>query len=78
MAGNCLFLFMAIRVLAKVGAEMQEDAHAGGNVNLEVQQTIRDLMKFPEYIDPKHANHEPVSAQAKVFYQKRCGGQTVA
>jgi hypothetical protein len=38
---------MVIRMLAKVGAEMQEDAPAGGDVNLEEQQTIRDLMKSP-------------------------------
>jgi hypothetical protein len=36
---------MVIRMLAKIGAEMQEDAPAGGDVNLEEQQSIRDLMK---------------------------------
>lgn len=69
---------MVIRMLAKVGAEMQEDAPAGGDVNLEEQQTIRDLMKSPAYMDPKHADHERVSAQVKAYYQKRYGDQTVA
>jgi hypothetical protein len=52
-------------MLAKVGAEMQEDAPAAGDVNLEEQQTIRDLMKSPAYMDPKHADHERVSARSK-------------
>lgn len=69
---------MVIRMLAKVGAEMQEDAPAGGDINLEEQQTIRDLMKSPAYMDPKHADHERVSAQVKAYYQKRFGDQTVA
>lgn len=69
---------MVIRMLAKVGAEMQEDAPAGGDVNLEEQQTIRDLMKSPAYMDPKHADHERVSAKVKAYYQKRYGDQTVA
>lgn len=69
---------MVIRMLAKVGAEMQEDAPAGGEVNLAEQQTIRDLMKSPAYMDPKHADHERVSAQVKAFYQKTYGDQSVA
>ncbi|EMC2288527.1 hypothetical protein VB661_002170 [Salmonella enterica] len=69
---------MVIRMLAKVGAEMQEDAPAGGEVNLAEQQTIRDLMKSPAYMDPKHADHERVSAQVKAFYQKAYGEQSVA
>ncbi|HDE1046442.1 TPA: hypothetical protein PCB23_002641 [Klebsiella pneumoniae] len=69
---------MVIRMLAKIGAEMQEDAPAGGDVNLEEQQTIRDLMKSPAYMDPKHADHDRVSAQVKAYYQKRYGDQTVA
>lgn len=69
---------MVIRMLAKVGAEMQEDAPAGGDVNLEEQQTIRDLMKSPAYMDPKHTDHEIVSAKVKAYYLKRYGDQTVA
>ncbi|ESN13780.1 hypothetical protein L370_04058 [Enterobacter sp. MGH 24] len=65
-------------MLAKIGAEMQGDAPSGGDVNFEEQHTIRDLIKSPEYTDPKHADHERISAQAKLFYQKRYGGQTVA
>lgn len=69
---------MVIRMLAKIGAEMQEDAPAGGDVNLEEQQSIRDLMKSPAYMDPKHADHENVSARVRAYYQKRYGDQTVA
>ncbi|TJZ66197.1 hypothetical protein [Raoultella planticola] len=69
---------MVIRMLAKIGAEMQEDAPVGGEGNPEEQQTIRDLMKSPAYMDPKHADHERVSAQVKAYYQKRYGDQTVA
>lgn len=69
---------MVIRMLARVGAEMQEDAPAGGDINLAEQQSNRDLMKSPAYMDPKHADHERVSAQVKAFYQKTYGDQTVA
>lgn len=69
---------MVIRMLAKAGAEMQEDVPAGGEVNLAEQQTIRDLMKSPAYMDLKHADHERVSAQVKAFYQKTYGDQSVA
>ncbi|EKF2251072.1 hypothetical protein OYP14_000980 [Salmonella enterica] len=69
---------MVIRMLAKVGAEMQEDGPVGGDINLEEQQTIRDLMKSPAYMDQKHADHERVSAQVKAYYQKTYGDQTVA
>ncbi|HIG9580641.1 TPA: hypothetical protein ACYEKW_002008 [Escherichia coli] len=69
---------MVIRMLAKVGAEMQEDAPAGGEINIAEQQAIRDLMKSQAYMDPKHADHERVSAQVKAFYQKTYGDQSVA
>lgn len=64
---------MVIRMLAKVGAEMQEDAPAGGDINLAEQQSVRDLMKSPAYMDSKHADHERVSGQVKAFYQKNYG-----
>lgn len=69
---------MVIRMLAKIGAEMQEDSPAGAESNPGEQQTIRDLMKSPAYMDSKHADHERVSAQVKAYYQKRYGDQTVA
>lgn len=69
---------IVIRMLAKIGAEMQEDSPAGADSNPGEQQTIRDLMKSPAYMDPKHADHERVSAQVKAYYQKRYGDQTVA
>ncbi|WP_407084797.1 hypothetical protein [Pluralibacter gergoviae] len=69
---------MVIRMLAKIGAEMQEDAPAGGDINLAEQQSIRDLMKSEAYMNPKHTDHERVSAQVKAYYQKRYGDQTVA
>lgn len=69
---------MVIRMLAKIGAEMQEDSPAGADSNPGEQQTIRDLMKSPAYMDSEHADHERVSAQVKAYYQKRYGDQTVA
>lgn len=69
---------MVIRMLAKIGAEMQEDAPAGADSNPAEQQTIRDLMKSEAYMNPKHTDHECVSATVKAYYQKRYGDQTVA
>lgn len=70
---------MVIRMLAKIGAEMGEDTPVGnGQINLEEQQSIRDLMKSEAYSNPKHADHERISAQVRAFYQKTYGDQTVA
>lgn len=69
---------MVIRMLAKIGAEMQEDAPAGADSNPAEQQTIRDLMKSEAYMNPKHTDHERVSATVKAYYLKRYGDQTVA
>ncbi|MDQ9476205.1 hypothetical protein RF074_11445, partial [Serratia marcescens] len=70
---------MVIRMLAKIGAEMGEDNPVGtGAINLEEQQSIRDLMKSEAYTNPKHADHERVSAQVKAFYQKTYGDRSIA
>lgn len=69
---------MVIRMLAKIGAEMQEDAPAGADSNPAEQQTIRDLMKSEAYMNPKHTDHERVSTTVKAYYLKRYGDQTVA
>lgn len=69
---------MVIRMLAKIGAEMGEDVPVPGDINPEEQQAIRDLMKSEAYTNPKHADHERVSAQVKAFYQKTYGDQAIA
>ncbi|WP_262033865.1 hypothetical protein [Serratia liquefaciens] len=69
---------MVIRMLAKVGAEMSEDTPAGGDINLEEQQTVRELMKSEAYTNPKHTDYERVTAQVRAFYQRAYGDQTVA
>lgn len=69
---------MVIRMLAKIGAEMREDTPVGDEINPEEQQSIRELMKTEAYTNPKHADHERVSAQVKAFYQKSFGNQPVA
>ncbi|WP_291973186.1 hypothetical protein [Candidatus Symbiopectobacterium sp.] len=69
---------MVIRMLARIGEEMQEDSPAGSDINLEEQQTIRDLMKSDAYMDPKHADHEKVSARVQAYYAKTYGNTPVA
>lgn len=69
---------LVIRMLAKVGAEMQEDTPAGADANPTAQQVIRDLMKSEAYADPKHADHDRVAAQIRAFYQKTYGTHSVA
>ncbi|HIE1305795.1 TPA: hypothetical protein ACXJRF_000656 [Serratia marcescens] len=69
---------MVIRMLAKIGAEMGEDTPVGnGQINLEEQQSIRDLMKSEAYTNPKHADYERVTAQVRDFYQRNFGNQPV-
>ncbi|MFT4466008.1 MAG: hypothetical protein ACMX3H_17115 [Sodalis sp. (in: enterobacteria)] len=58
---------LVIRMLAKVGAEMQEDTPAGADANQAAQQVIRDLMKSDACADPKHADHDRVAAQIRAF-----------
>lgn len=69
---------MVIRMLAKIGGEMQEDSPTGSDINLEEQQSIRDLMKSEAYMDPKHADHESVSARVRAYYAKTYGNTPVA
>lgn len=69
---------MVIRMLAKIGGEMQEDSPAGSDINLEEQQSIRDLMKSDAYMDSKHADHEKVSARVQAYYAKTYGNTPVA
>ncbi|WP_368913494.1 hypothetical protein [Mixta calida] len=69
---------LVIRMLAKIGAEMQEDTPVGAGASPQEQQAIKDLMKSPAYTDPKHPDHQRISAQVRAFYQKAYGNTPVA
>nr|WP_244968464.1 hypothetical protein [Rosenbergiella australiborealis] len=68
---------LVIRLLAKVGREMQEDSPAGLTQPMAEQQTVKDLMRSPAYMDDKHPDHQRVSAQVRAYYQKHYGDQAV-
>lgn len=68
---------LVIRMLAKVGAEMQEDVPVGGEINAEEAQSIRDLMKSEAYTNPKHADHERVTSKIRAFYSRTYGNEIV-
>lgn len=68
---------IVLRLLAKMGAEMREDAPPSGEVNQEEYQGVKELMKSEAYTNPKHQDHERVSAQVRAFYQKTYGNTPV-
>ncbi|WP_158785141.1 hypothetical protein [Pantoea sp. BAV 3049] len=68
---------IVLRLLAKMGAEMREDAAPAGEVSGEDLQGVRDLMKSEAYTNDKHPDHEKVSAQVSAFYRRHYGDNPV-
>lgn len=63
-----------IKLLAKVGKEMQEDKPASqANGNASGAETIRSLMASPAYMDSKHPDNAKVTAQVRAHYEKQYG-----
>jgi hypothetical protein len=65
-----------IRLLAKIGKEMQEDAPPAG-ANQSAEPDIQALLRSEAYNDPKHLDHKAVNARVQAYYQKTYGNAPV-
>ena len=59
-----------IKLLAKMGAEIAEDAPLGMASAVPTQDDVKTIMQSPEYLDSKHAGHAAAMAKVKRFYDK--------
>ena len=62
-----------VLMMAKIGAEMGEDRAPASVGQPRGVGTVNELMRHPAYADPKHPEHERVSAQVRDFYQRSAG-----
>lgn len=69
---------LAIRLLAKIGTEMQEDRPAGVNVGLPTAETVQALLHSAAYRDNKHPEHVKVTRQVSAYYARTFGNTPVA
>jgi hypothetical protein len=64
---------IVLRILAKVGKEIQE----GGGIPLDSANTgadsVQDLMRSDAYLNARHPDHKATSAKVQAFYAKKFG-----
>jgi hypothetical protein len=64
-----------IRLMAALGPEIGEDRSPTGSAPTpDEAQTIRSLEASEAYRNPKHIDHERVSAQIRAFYERKYTG----
>lgn len=68
---------IVIRLLAKVGAEIQEDKPFGGG-DVVSGDDVQSLMKSEAYRNEKHPDHASVSAKVQRYYAHKYGNQAIA
>lgn len=64
---------VALRILAKIGKEVQEAGgipQQGANTGAD---SVQDLMRSDAYLNPKHPDHKTTSAKVQAFYAKKYG-----
>lgn len=57
-----------LRILAKVGAEMQEDTAAAAQ-HVQQPEDLSALMKHPAYFDERHPEHERIKAKVRAHFE---------
>lgn len=60
---------VTLRILAKIGRELQEDT--SGAANVMAPESLETLMKDPAYMDPRHARHAEVKAKVTAHFQTK-------
>ncbi|EOW0055374.1 hypothetical protein ACOSVF_004408 [Salmonella enterica subsp. enterica] len=68
---------VVIRLLAKVGAEIQEDKPFGGG-DVVSGEDVKSLMMSEAYRNEKHPDHASVSAKVQRYYAHKYGNQAIA
>lgn len=63
-----------IRLMARVGKELGEDAPPQG-LNTVEAESLEALKANPAYLDQKHPEHRVVVAKVKALYDKKYAGQ---
>jgi len=63
-----------IRLMARVGKELGEDAPPQG-LNTVEAESLEVLERSPAYLDQKHPEHKVVVAKVKSLYDKKFAGQ---
>lgn len=61
-----------MRLMAAIGPEFKEDSAPGGNV-MTSDSDIAALLASEAYNNPRHAEHEKVSAQARKYFERKHG-----
>lgn len=68
-----------LRLMAALGPEFQEDSTPGAaSFKAVTEDDIRTMEMSDAYKDPKHKDHERVSATVKKFYDRRYGTEAAA
>lgn len=62
-----------VRMLASIGAEFREGSVPNVTGGAPAGMSIEALQKHPAYADPKHPQHEQVSAAVRGYYEARYG-----
>lgn len=66
-----------IRLMARIGNELQEDRPASGITQAEAD-TLESLIASPAYMDPKHPEHAATVRKAQTLYAKKYPNQEAA
>lgn len=66
-----------LRLMAVLGPELKEDNNPGGDV-LGSQDAVNDLMASEAYTNPRHKDHDKVSAQVRAYFEKKHGTEAAA
>lgn len=61
-----------IKIMAQFGREMGEDVPPN-ETDIPAGETLDDLMHSEAYSDPKHKDHEKVSAKVRSMFEKKFG-----
>lgn len=69
---------LAIRILAGIGAQMNEDSPARNAQSSESAESIQDLMRSEAYLDTNHKDHARVNARVQSYFVKHYGNEVVS
>ena len=76
LGNNVMFL----RMMAAIAPEFAEDKSTGGTSmgGASSEEQINELMRGEAYRNPRHADHDKVSAQVRTYFERKYGTAAVA
>ncbi|NUZ07653.1 hypothetical protein [Piscinibacter koreensis] len=57
-----------IQLLARIGAQLREDAPPQGDLGSRGNPGINELLAHPAYSNPRHPEHDAISARVNAYY----------